>query len=54
MSKYLKYIPKTLQEGFTNNKVVPLVGTRFSKNADIPKGVSMPDWNHLGKKWQSI
>ena len=50
MNNYINYVPKTLQEDFINNKVVPLVGAGFSKNADIPKGVNMPDWNQLGKK----
>ena len=32
-----------------NNRVIPFVGAGFSKNADIPKGLIMPDWNELGK-----
>lgn len=46
---YLKYIPKTLQEDFIDNKVIPLVGAGFSKNGLLPEGVSMPDWNELGR-----
>ncbi|MDR1689060.1 MAG: SIR2 family protein [Clostridiales bacterium] len=49
MSKYLKYVPKTLQEDFVDNKVVPFVGAGFSKNAILPQGLSMPDWNELGR-----
>ena len=48
--KYLKYIPKTLQEDFVNNRVVPIVGAGFSKNAIAPEGVSILDWEGLGKK----
>lgn len=36
--KYLKYIPKTLQEDFVNNRVVPIVGAGFSKNAIALRG----------------
>lgn len=49
MAVYLDYIPKTLQEDFINNNVVPIVGAGFSKNAIIPAGVTMPDWNQLGQ-----
>ena len=48
MSKYLQYIPRTLQEDFVGNNVIPIVGAGFSKNAIIPSGISMPDWNQLG------
>lgn len=36
--KYLKYIPKTLQEDFIDNRVIPFVGAGFSKNAIAPEG----------------
>lgn len=47
--KYIDLIPKPLLKDFVNNRVVPFVGAGFSKNADIPMGLSMPDWNELGK-----
>ncbi len=47
--KYIPLIPKPLLNDFVNNKVIPFVGAGFSKNADIPKGLIMPDWNELGK-----
>lgn len=47
--KYISAIPKPLLKDFINNRVIPLVGAGFSKNADIPKGLLMPDWNELGK-----
>ena len=50
--KYLKYIPKTLQEDFIDNRVIPFVGAGFSKNAIAPEGASVLDWEGLGKKWQ--
>lgn len=49
MSQYLQYIPKTLREDFINNNVIPIVGAGFSKNATIPSGITMPDWNQLGQ-----
>lgn len=48
--KYLKEVPKTLQEDFVENKVVPFVGAGFSKNAILPHDVSIPDWNGLGRQ----
>lgn len=47
---YIRYIPKPLLKDFICNRVVPFVGAGFSKNADIPDGISMSDWNELGKK----
>lgn len=48
--KYEKDIPQTLQEDFVENRVIPLVGAGFSKNAILPSGMSIPDWNQLGKE----
>lgn len=45
----LRYIPKTLQEDFINNRVVPLIGSGFSKNGIISTREVIPDWNELGK-----
>lgn len=47
--KYISSIPKPLLNDFVNGRVIPFVGAGFSKNADIPDGLSMPDWNELGK-----
>ena len=47
--QYIPIIPKPLLNDFISNRVVPFVGAGFSKNADIPTGKSMPDWNELGK-----
>lgn len=46
---YLPSIPKPLLNDFVTGRVIPFVGAGFSKNADIPAGLSMPDWNELGK-----
>ena len=48
--KYINTIPKPLLEDLVSNRVIPIVGAGFSKNADIPKGLKMPDWNELGKR----
>lgn len=47
--KYLKYIPKTLQEDFIDNRVIPFIGAGFSKNGVLLDGSKMPDWDELGK-----
>ena len=47
--KYINSIPKPLLDDFVNNRVVPIVGAGLSKNADIPKNISMPDWKELGR-----
>lgn len=49
MSKYIDNIPKTLLDDFAERRVVPMVGAGFSKNAILPQGCVMPDWNQLGK-----
>lgn len=46
---YLPLIPKPLLNDFITGRVIPFVGAGFSKNAEIPMGLSMPDWNELGK-----
>lgn len=46
--KYISTIPKPLLDDFLMNRVVPIVGAGFSKNADIPKDIRMPDWKELG------
>lgn len=48
--KYLSYVPKTLQDDFIRNRVIPFVGAGFSKNAELPQNLDMPDWDGLGKK----
>lgn len=45
----MKYIPKTLQEDFIENRVVPFVGAGFSKNAVVPVGIKILDWDGLGR-----
>ena len=47
--KYLNQLPKPLLSDFLSNRVIPVVGAGFSKNADIPVGLTMPDWRELGK-----
>ena len=46
---YLPLIPKPLLNDFITGRVIPFVGAGFSKNAEIFMGLSIPDWNELGK-----
>lgn len=48
--KYLDCIPKTLQEDFIDNRVIPFVGAGFSKNGLLTPPQKMPDWDELGRK----
>lgn len=47
--KYLHSVPQALLDEFVQGNVVPVVGAGFSKNADIPAGITMPDWPELAK-----
>lgn len=46
---YLKYFPIPFLEDLVRGQVIPFIGAGFSRNADIPKGKEMPDWNKLGE-----
>ncbi len=48
-SDYLSKVPKALLDDVVEGHVVPIVGAGFSKNAIIPDGLTMADWNELGK-----
>ena len=48
--KYINLLPKPFLNDLLNNRVIPVIGAGFSKNADIPEGMSMPDWHELGKR----
>ncbi len=47
--KYLSKFPKPLLEDIVNDLCLPIIGAGFSKNADIPSGLNMPDWDGLGR-----
>ena len=47
--KYLSSLPKALLDELVQGNVVPFVGAGFSKNADIPDGLTVPDWPELGQ-----
>ncbi len=47
--KHLKKFPEPFLEDLVTNRVIPFVGAGFSKNADIPPGKEMPNWDQLGK-----
>lgn len=47
--KYIKSFPTPFLEDFVNNRCLPFIGAGFSKNAEIPSGKKMLDWDELGK-----
>src|SRR3954454_532143 len=49
MAKYLKLLPKPLLDDLVSSRCIPFVGAGLSRNADIPAGWKMPDWDGLGR-----
>ncbi len=47
--KYLDQFPKPLKESILQNRCLPIIGSGFSKNAEMPEGKSMPAWEALGE-----
>lgn len=47
--KYISKFPKPFLEDLVNNRCIPIIGAGFSKNAKIPTGKKMLDWNGLGR-----
>lgn len=47
--KYVDTFPKPFLDDLINNRCLPFIGAGFSKNAEIPKGKKMLDWDELGK-----
>lgn len=48
--KFIEMLPKPLVKDLVDGICVPIIGAGFSKNAEVPKGQSMPLWGDLGKK----
>jgi len=48
--KYISKFPKPFLEDIINNRCIPIIGAGFSKNAEIPTGKNMLDWDGLGKE----
>lgn len=46
---YLEQIPGPLLEDILFGRCLPFVGAGFSLNAHTPEGISIPDWEGLGK-----
>lgn len=51
MSDYLNFFPKPLLEDMVKGECLPIIGSGFSLNAEMPKNVTMPLWKDLGKKF---
>lgn len=49
MWKYMEFIPGDLKEDLIKHNVLPFLGAGFSKNAEIPADMDMPDWKELGE-----
>lgn len=49
MYKYLDKFPQPLKESIIQNRCLPIIGSGFSMNAEIPKGKTMPAWKALGE-----
>jgi uncharacterized protein YutE (UPF0331/DUF86 family) len=49
LPKYINLIPKPLLDDIINDRCIPVIGAGFSKNANLPNGLSMPLWSDLGK-----
>jgi hypothetical protein len=50
MHDFIKYLPDALLEDIVMSRSVPVIGAGFSKNANLPSGAKMPDWEELGKE----
>lgn len=52
--KYIRQLPQPLLESIVQNRCLPFIGSGFSKNADIPKGMKMLNWEELGRKFANL
>jgi hypothetical protein len=48
-TSYLRYLPKPLLEDLVQNRWIPIVGAGLSRNAEVPRGTSVPLWKELGE-----
>lgn len=48
-NNYITQLPKPLLNSIIQNRCLPFIGSGFSKNAEIPKGKKMLDWDELGQ-----
>lgn len=53
-NKYISLFPKPFLEDLVKGRVLPIIGAGFSKNAQIPKGKNIPDWEELGKTFADL
>lgn len=52
MNKYLEFFPEPLLEDIVKGECLPIIGAGFSRNAFMPEGVVMPDWEGLGEMFE--
>lgn len=51
MCNYLSFFPEPLLEDIIKGECLPIIGSGFSLNAEMPKNVTMPLWKKLGEKF---
>ncbi|MCU1303605.1 MAG: putative rane protein [Candidatus Sulfotelmatobacter sp.] len=49
MAKYLSNLPRPLLDDLIDTRCIPFIGAGLSRNADIPAGAKIPDWDGLGR-----
>lgn len=49
MARYLSRLPKPLLDDLVSSRCIPFIGAGLSRNADVPKGAKVPDWDGLGR-----
>lgn len=50
----LDNFPKPLLQDIVENRCIPIIGAGFSKNAELPRIVEMPDWKQLGERFAKL
>jgi hypothetical protein len=50
VTEYLKHFPVLFFEDIVQTRCIPFIGAGFSKNALLPPGAAMPDWDQLGRQ----
>lgn len=48
--RHLKYFPEPFLEDLIKDRCIPIIGSGFSKNADLPTNKKMLAWDELGKE----
>jgi uncharacterized protein YutE (UPF0331/DUF86 family) len=49
MTSFLRHLPSPLLDDIVEGRCIPIVGAGFSRNANLPAGIQMPDWEALSR-----